>query len=125
MAGNMDKETIEALLARVPEGHTPGPWYPVFNGHFWDISLEDAPMAPSVADTCASNTMYGEHMGPDGQPGELLRDAHGQRQPRHRRPQPDDRRSCRSRGDRGGGRQQQFWERLTPPSAILSPGNGG
>ena len=67
--GEMTNEEIEALLARVPEGYTPGPWHAVFNGHFWDISLEDAPMAPSVADTCASNSMYGEHMGPDGQPG--------------------------------------------------------
>lgn len=65
----MTREEIEALLARVPEGHTPGPWYPVFNGHFWDISLDVAPMSHSVADTCASNSMYGEHMGPDGQPG--------------------------------------------------------
>ena len=66
---DMTREEIEALLARVPEGHTPGPWYPVFNGHFWDISLDVAPMSHSVADTCASNSMYGEHMGPDGQPG--------------------------------------------------------
>ena len=66
---DMTREEMEALVARVPEGHTPGPWYPVFNGHFWDISLDVAPMSHSVADTCASNSMYGEHMGPDGQPG--------------------------------------------------------
>ena len=30
-------------------------------------------------------------------------------------PQPDDRRSCRSRGDRGSGSPTRAWERLTPP----------
>lgn len=29
--------------------HTPGPWFPRFNGHFWDIGIGPVEHSPSVA----------------------------------------------------------------------------
>lgn len=30
-------------------GHTPGPWFPRFNGHFWEIGIGPVEHSPSVA----------------------------------------------------------------------------
>lgn len=43
--------------AETKSAHTPGPWFQVWNGHFWDISLSDAPYSQSFAAIHANRAM--------------------------------------------------------------------
>lgn len=39
------------------QSHTPGPWFPVWNGHYWDICTEDREYAQSIGTTSANNVL--------------------------------------------------------------------
>lgn len=38
--------------------HTPGPWWPVRNNHYWEIRSR---AHGQIGDTCASETLYNEN----------------------------------------------------------------
>ena len=38
--------------------HTPGPWYPVHNGYYWDIKLGPEKYAQGVGDTGSSKYIH-------------------------------------------------------------------
>jgi hypothetical protein len=44
--------------------HTPGPWYAVHNGHYWNVSVDPADTAPSIGDACGSRFLDGQEDNP-------------------------------------------------------------